>query len=70
MSPARTEAGFSLVAVLLMMLLALSLSVYLSLLVANEAHLTGSLDSQLYSLILAENGVEYARSLLPHLELD
>jgi len=70
MTLARTEAGFSLVAVLLMMLLALSLSVYLSLLIANQSHVTSSLDSQLYSLTLAENGVEYARSLLPHLDLD
>jgi hypothetical protein len=68
--PGRTESGFSLVAVLFMLLLVLSLSVYLSLLMANESNLTSSLDSQLYSLILAENGVEYARSLLPHLDLN
>ncbi len=69
-SRAQTESGFSFVAVLFMILLILSLSVYLSLLMANESNLTSSLDSQLYSLVLAENGVEYARSLLPHLDLN
>ena len=67
---ARTESGFSFVAVLFMILLILSLSIYLSLLMANESNLTSSLESQLYSLIMAENGVEYARALLPHLELN
>jgi len=64
------DCGFTLVAVLFMILLVMALSVYLCLLLANESTTTSSLDSELYSLILAEDGVEYARSLLPHLELN
>jgi len=64
------EAGFTFVAVMLMTLLVLSLGVYLCVLMANQSHLTSSVDSQLYSLVLAENGVEYARSVLPHLDLN
>ncbi|MFB3905923.1 MAG: hypothetical protein ACE15E_20950 [Acidobacteriota bacterium] len=64
------DSGFTLITVLFMILLVLSLSIYVCLMLANESNLTGTLDSQLYSLILAENGIEYARSLLPHLELD
>lgn len=63
------DAGFTLVAVLFMLLLAMSLSIYLCVVLANQSTMTGSLESQLYSLILAENGIEYARTLLPHVDI-
>jgi hypothetical protein len=37
--------------------------------VLTELRLVTEVESQLYSFILAENGVEYAKSILPHLDL-
>ncbi|RPI20872.1 MAG: hypothetical protein EHM61_26095 [Acidobacteria bacterium] len=70
MDEKHNARGFSLIAVLLMTLLITSLCLYLCLLIANQSHLAGSLDSQLYCMVLAENGIEYARTLMPHLNLD
>ena len=38
--------------------------------VVHQWRMAGNIESQLYSLVLAENGIEYARTLLPHLELN
>ncbi len=71
MTKARcAEAGFSLVVVLLLTTLLISLCLYLCLLIGNQSHMVGSSESQLYSMILAENGIEYARSILPRLNIN
>ena len=62
--------GFALIAAMMVVLLITPLSLLLHLRITNQWKMASNVESQLYSFILAENGIEYARTLLPHLELD
>lgn len=66
----RGDAGFALVIVLFAVLLVTSLGLYLCLENSNRWEEANSLQTQLYSLILAENGIEYARTLLPQVAIN
>lgn len=62
--------GFGLATALLWTLLLASLALALHLRVSNQMLSTSDAERQLYSFVLAENGVEYARTILPHLDLN
>ncbi len=62
--------GFSLAAVLIWTFLLTTVVLALHLRLSHQAVGASDAERQLYSLVLAENGVEYARTVLPHLELD
>ncbi|MFQ5740775.1 MAG: hypothetical protein ACE5JX_17365, partial [Acidobacteriota bacterium] len=70
MATAPPNRGFSLITVLLWMLLMGTLVLLLHVRLTSQFRVTAEVDRQLYSLILAENGVEYARTILPHLDLN
>ena len=60
----KREAGWGMVGVILWTGLIVFLLLVLHLEVANLASLGGGLESQLYSFVLAENGLEFARSVM------
>lgn len=62
--------GFALVTALLLVLLMAALGLFLDYQLLEQWRMSENVQSQLYSQVLAENGVEYARSILPHLELN
>jgi len=64
------ETGFSLLTAAMASLLISILALLFSLQVALHWDLAGDVDSQLYSLVLAENGIAFARSQLPGEHLD
>lgn len=66
----RSEAGFALLAALLTTALVAALVATLS--VQNLLHwrLLQGVEGQLYSLVLAQNGIEFARGLLPLVDVD
>lgn len=64
------DHGFSLVTSLLVVLLMTSLAILLHFQIVAQWRMAENVESQLYSFALAENGVEYARTLLPHLDLN
>lgn len=70
--PGRTDRsqGFVFVTTLLLVLLALLLGGAVFIQLANQWLLVGNVEAQLESLLLAENGVEYARTVLPRLDLN
>ena len=63
-------SGFSLITALLLVFLMASLALFLHFQVLAQWRMVDNVRSQLYSSVLAENGLEYARTVLPHLELD
>lgn len=67
---AKMERGFSLITAVMLVLLILSLTVVLHLRIATHWRMASGVESQLYSLVLAENGIEYARTFLPHADLN
>jgi hypothetical protein len=69
-SNVRNNSGFALITVLLIMVLLTSMTLYLSLMIAHRSTMTAAAETQLHSVVLAENGIEYARTLLPHVDLD
>ncbi|MCZ6877764.1 MAG: hypothetical protein O7G29_06455 [Acidobacteria bacterium] len=62
--------GFNLLTAMMLVLLMITFSLCLHLRIRTQWRLAANVESQLYSLVLAENGIEFARTLLPHLELD
>jgi len=62
--------GFSLITALLVILLVTSLASVLHFRIIRQWEMATRVESQLYSFVLAENGIEYARTLLPHLNLN
>lgn len=69
--PTRSRAsGFVLAASLMIILLLGSLLALLHLLVNLQWHNVLDVESQLHSRVLAENGLEHARAMLPLLDLD
>ncbi len=62
--------GFTLLTSMLLILFLLSFSLFLHLRIRTQWRMAADVDSQLHSLVLAENGIEYARTLLPHMELN
>ena len=62
--------GFSLLTAMMLVLLMITFSLFLHLRIRTQWSIAANVESQLYSLVLAENGLEYARTLLPHLELN
>ena len=65
-----TCRGFSVLTVLLWTILLAMLAVVLHLRLHAHLRQTRDMSRQLYSFLMAENGLEYARTLLPHLELN
>ncbi len=63
-------AGFSLLMAMMLVLFMISFSLFLHLRIRTQWEMAAHVESQLYSLVLAENGIEYARTLLPHMELN
>lgn len=68
MSPAN-DRGVTLVTALFVVMLVTSLAIFVHFQVVAQWKMAANVESQLYSLILAENGIEYARTILPHLDL-
>lgn len=66
----RPEGGFVLIAALLLTLLISALLAYFSLQVDSGWEVARNLEAQLHSLTLAGNGLEYARALLPGVDLN
>ena len=64
------EAGFVLIVSLIIAILMATLAGLAFLQVNRQWNLATALESQLHSEVLAENGVEYARHLLPYLEIN
>lgn len=62
--------GFSLITAILVILLINSLAVVLHFRIIRQWEMATRVESQLHSFVLAENGIEYARTLLPHLNLN
>lgn len=62
-----SNGGFALVLVVLLLSLLLSLAVALSLALVNQGQNAAEFESQLASLVMAANGIEYARCVLPSL---
>ncbi len=62
--------GFTLLTSMMLILFMISFSLFLHLRIRTQWEMAADVESQLYSLVLAENGIEYARTLLPHLELN
>lgn len=62
--------GFSLLTAMMLILFMISSSLFLHLRIRTQWQMAADVESQLYSLVLAENGIEYARTLLPHMELN
>ena len=65
-----STAGFSLLTAMMLVLFMISFSLFLHLRIRIQWQMAADVESQLYSLVLAENGIEYARTLLPHVELN
>ncbi len=65
-----STAGFSLLTAMMLVLFMISFSLFLHLRIRTQWQMAADVESQLYSLVLAENGIEYARTLLPHVELN
>ena len=61
--------GFVLITAMLLILLTSSIILFLQLRITSHWRMAAAVESQLYSLVLAQNGIEYARTLLPHLEI-
>ncbi len=55
---------------MMLILFMISISLFLHLRIRTQWQMAADVESQLYSLVLAENGIEYARTLLPHMELN
>jgi hypothetical protein len=70
MSHSLKNSGFALVVVMFVVLLVAALGLYLCVQTSNQWSEAGETQSQLYSLVLAENGVEFARTLLPQVEIN
>ena len=64
------QRGFALIAAAMTVFLTSALALCLSLKIALHWRLVQGVETQLYSLVLAQNGLEYAASRLPALELD
>ncbi len=64
-----SQRGFALVLTVLWVMVLSSLAILLHLRVELQVRSEAEVERQLYSQVLAENGVEYARTVLPHLEL-
>ena len=62
--------GFGLITAILVILLVTSLTWVLHFKIIRQWEMATQVESQLYSFVLAENGIEYARTLLPHLNLN
>ena len=62
--------GFSLLTAMMLVLFMISFTLFLHLRIRTQWQMAADVESQLYSLVLAENGIEYARTLLPHMELN
>lgn len=62
--------GFTLLTAMMLVLFMISFSLFLHLRIRTQWQMAADVESQLYSLVLAENGIEYARTLLPHMELN
>ena len=62
--------GFSLLTSMMLVLFMISFSLFLHLRIRTQWRMAADVESQLYSLVQAENGIEYARTLLPHMELN
>ncbi len=62
--------GFSLITALLVILLVTTLGWGLIFRILRQWEMATQVKSQLYGFVLAENGIEYARTLLPHLNLN
>ena len=62
--------GFSLLTAMMLVLFMISFSLFLHLRIRTQWAMAADVESQLYSLVLAENGIEYARTLLPHMDLN
>lgn len=62
--------GFSLMITLLLVLLLTSLLLFSYFQIHMQWRMATAVESQLYSLVLAENGIEYARTVLPYLEIE
>jgi len=62
--------GFTLLTAMMLVLFMISFSLFLHLRIRTHWEMAAAVESQLYSLVLAENGIEYARTLLPHMELN
>jgi hypothetical protein len=66
----KLSDGFSLLTAMMLVLFMISFSLFLHLRIRTQWQMAADVESQLYSLVLAENGIEYARTLLPHMELN
>ncbi len=64
----KEPAGFSLIPAILLVFLMTVLLLYLHLQVIDHWRLTRNTQDQLHSMVVAENGLEYARALIPHLD--
>jgi hypothetical protein len=64
------DSGFVLIVSLILAILMSSLASLAFLLVNKQWNLAADFEAQIRSELLAENGVEYARHLLPYLEID
>lgn len=64
------RAGFSLLTTLIWTFLLVSVALILHLRLSGQLLATHDSDRQLYSFVLAEDGVEYARTLLPLMDLN
>jgi hypothetical protein len=62
--------GFSLITAILVILLITFLGAGLHFRIIRQWEMATRVESQLYSFVLAENGIEYARTLVPHLNLN
>jgi len=65
----RDAQGFSLFSVLLWISVLLSIALILGVQITSQALVSGDIERQLYSLVLACNGIEYSRSIIPALRL-
>jgi hypothetical protein len=62
--------GFSLLTAMMLVLFMISFSLFLHLRIRTQWRMAADVESQLHSLVMAENGIEYARTLLPHMEIN
>ncbi len=62
--------GFTLLTSMMLVLFMISFSLFLHLRIRTQWKMAADVESQLRSLVLAENGIEYARTLLPHMALN
>lgn len=68
--PVMSTGGFSLITMLFLLLLVTALGIFLHSQVTERWRTVQNVESQLHSLVLAENGIEYARAILPHLDVN